>query len=203
MEVLSAPQMQPFLWAFIAMMVIAVMELISGAATSHALDAVLPDFAADTPDWLGWLHIGQVPTLILIVAFFGGFGASGSALQGISQALQGAFLPAWLASLPAAFCGFLGMRLFGRMLGRLLARNASTAIAQSEFAGRSARIVQGTARPGLPAQARFTDEHGQDHYVLVEPRAGELPEGSEVVLLEDRGARFICAAKPQLRSLEE
>jgi len=50
----------------------------------------------------------------------------------------------------------------------------------------------GVAAAGSPAQARLRDEHGQRHYVMVEPaNAGDrFPEGETVIIVRRDGATF-------------
>jgi hypothetical protein len=55
-----------------------------------------------------------------------------------------------------------------------------------------ALITAGVATLGNPAQAKLRDEHGQPHYVLVEPESAEveLPAGTTVILKRQEGAVF-------------
>ncbi|MEL6964311.1 MAG: OB-fold-containig protein, partial [Pseudomonadota bacterium] len=53
------------------------------------------------------------------------------------------------------------------------------------FVGRVATITLGSARLGQPAQAKLQDQHGQTHYVMVEPDRQDITfeQGSRVLLV--------------------
>lgn len=118
---------------------------------------------------LGWLCVGKVPVLILLVAFLTVFGLSGLVLQSIVQGLTGLLLQASLASIPAVIVAVPSVRVIGTGLAKLIPKDETTAVSTDSFVGRVATITLGTARKGEPAQAKLTDRHGQTHYVMVEP----------------------------------
>jgi hypothetical protein len=53
-------------------------------------------------------------------------------------------------------------------------------------------ITLGNARRGYPAEARLKDEHGQLHYVMVEPDSDseEFAQGSTVLLVKQESSVF-------------
>ena len=52
-------------------------------------------------------------------------------------------------------------------------------------------ITIGQAAAGSPAEARFSDEFGTTHYVMVEPDGEEtFSQGDQVLLVAERGATF-------------
>ncbi|HEY9219133.1 MAG TPA: OB-fold-containig protein, partial [Phenylobacterium sp.] len=57
-------------------------------------------------------------------------------------------------------------------------------------------IVTGQASAGAAAQARARDEHGQPHYVMIEPdEAGEVfAEGQSVIIVRRAGAKFFAVS---------
>ena len=59
-------------------------------------------------------------------------------------------------------------------------------------------ITLGAAQTGSPAEGRLTDEHGQSHYVMVEPDVeGErFEQGTHVLLVRMDGARFRVIRNP-------
>lgn len=140
---------------------------------------------------LDWLNVGQLPLLVLLIAFLAVFGVAGLALQLTSLTTVGALLP-WYAAIPATIGAAIPLtRWLGAGLGRVLPRDHTTAVELATLVGRRAEITVGTARPGSPARARVHDFFGQPHYVLVEPDADtEFREGARVILVRRHGDVF-------------
>ncbi|MHA7773681.1 YqiJ family protein [Roseibium sp. M-1] len=141
---------------------------------------------------LGWLCFGRVPALVILVIFLTGFGLAGYVLQSLVQGISGWLLPGVLAS-AGAFAGALPFtRVTARGLSKIMPKDESDAVSRESFVGKPAKIVQGTARIGLPAQARLRDPTGQNHYLLVEPdvEGEELEQGSDVIIVRQSGSRF-------------
>lgn len=173
----------PFTLALVIMLAIGLIELLAllvGTSISSALDSMLPDVGIDAPDLsgadpgplslvLGWLSIGQVPALVALVLGLCGFAVSGLAIQLTAQALLGTAFPALLAAIPALAAAAWSMRLGGRALGPLFGTGHSEAASRADFVGSFATIIRGTARRGLPAEAKTTDGRGRTHYLLIEP----------------------------------
>jgi len=178
MEELVSPGNAPFLVAICMMVFIGALEglsLLIGTGLLHHLDsffAIHLDHA--TPlfpgeNVLGWLHVGRVPLLVLLVLFLMGFAIVGLSLQWAVAGLVGAPLPPLLASLIAAACAVPGVRLFGGQIARYVPRDETSAISEESFIGRVARLTAASAMSGQPGQAKLTDEHGRTHYLLVVP----------------------------------
>lgn len=191
-----------------------------GAGLSGIVDGMLPEFDLDldvdvgadmdldadadvgvdhalaTPgaglQLLDWLHVGRVPALILLMTLLGAFGVAGVAVQWVAATQFGAPLWVWLASVPAFLASLPVVHLTGRVLGRILPSDETSAVSRDSFVGKVATVTTGTAALGNPAQARLRDEHGQTHYVLVEPEGADerFPSGSQVILLSQQGAVF-------------
>lgn len=202
---LLAGPMLPFTIALGAMAALVLLELIGlmfGAALSHVLDSALPDFDFDVdhdgvPDnsffaGLNWLNVGSVPLMALIIIASAGFGGTGLLAQWISTRTTGLFMDLALA-VPIALVGMIvSMRYVGRLAAKTLFAEHSSAVSEDSFIGRPATIVLGTSKRGQPSQAKLTDQHGQVHYVLVEPLQDEkeFSNGETVILLKRDGARF-------------
>ncbi len=206
----------PFAVALALMGGIALLEVVTlafGMAASGLVDSILPDFdfdldvdldvdadmdapdlAAHTPALsalFSWLHIGRVPTLILLAAFLFGFGLSGLVVQAAFRAVLGLALTPWLAWIPAFFGSLPVMHVSGRVFRNVLPAEETDAVARKSLIGKTAVVTLGTARAGEPAQARLKDGKGQTHYVMVEPRGdSEVQAGEEVVLVGQHGATF-------------
>lgn len=141
---------------------------------------------------LGWLCVGKVPVLILLVAFLTVFGLTGLMVQSIVQGVTGALLPGFVASIPALVVAVPCVRVIGKGLSRLIPKDETSAVKRASFIGRIASITIGTARFGYPAQAKLQDAFGQTHYVMVEPDSEEIsfPTGAQVLLVEKHGTVF-------------
>ncbi len=201
-EFFTADPNLPFAIALALMLAIAIIEgvgLLFGIDASGPFDALLPDIdldanVASTPlsNTLGWLHIGKIPFLMLLVIFLAAFGSIGLCIQSISQNISDSMLSPSIASIPALISSLLVVRFLGGGLGKIL-KEESSAVSQESFIGKIATITLGTAESGQPAQAKLQDEHGQTHYVMVEPCVEEeaYQTGETVVLVERKDSFFL------------
>jgi hypothetical protein len=178
------PEFAPFTIALIVMLAIGALELVSllvGFSPSASLESALPDLDvdADVPDgpalgpfsqMLGWLSVGKLPLLVLMVVFLTSFGLVGYIVQWLVVGVTAAPLNVWLVSLLALAGGLYATRHLGRWLGRIFPRDQSEAASQKELIGSYATIIRGEARQGQPAEAKAQDLRGRSHYVLIEPQ---------------------------------
>ena len=204
LALLGASQNLPFTVSLAVMLVIFVVELVAlliGGGISESLDAMLPDMelevglentASSFTRLLGWLHVGKVPLLMLLIVFLTAFGLIGLVLQGIAHNLVGSFMPAWLASIPAFAASLPVVRTGGAVLAKIMPNDETDAVSSSTFIGRVATVTLGEATAGSSAEAKVTDEHGYTHYIMVEPDSEgvSFPQGSQVLLTEEHGAVF-------------
>lgn len=191
-ESLTAPENLPFAVALILMVMIGLVEALGlGAGAAH-LDADL-DGPGDTPDVLGWLGVGRVPLLILLVVLLAWFGILGLALQQVATAMLGAPLPLLLATPLAALAALPVTGLTARGLARIMPQDETTAVSRDHLLGKRATVTVGSAARGSPARASVRDVHGQVHYVMIEPTgdAASIPEGETVLLVRREGDIFI------------
>jgi hypothetical protein len=210
LEFLTADGNQPFTVALTVMLIIAVIEGVTsllGAGLSELIDALLPDIDLDVDvdldaggvasgnslsRLLGWLRVGQVPVLILLIIFLTAFGLIGLGIQSFSLGTMGFLFPGWIASVPALFLALPVVRVLGGGLAKIIPKDETDAVSEASFVGRIAVITLGNARRGYPAEARLKDEHGQLHYVMVEPDsdAEELEQGSTILLVKQESSVF-------------
>jgi len=209
---LVADQNLAFSVALAVMLAVAILEGVAtllGAGLSGVLDALLPDI--DVPDVdgpnvqtagpltavLGWLYLGRVPFLVVLVLLLTSFGLGGLVLQSFAQGLFGGLLPGAVA-IPLALAGALPLtRLVAGVLAKLMPQDETEAVSRDTFVGRVAVITLGSAKVGYPAQAKLRDRYGQTHYVMVEPDGPEpLAQGTEVLLVAQVGHVFKVIANP-------
>ena len=203
---LFAAETWPFTVATFLMLLIAIVEgiaMVVGANLSESLQHALPDpwdnIHGPFDKLLGWLYVGRVPLLVLLVLFLAGFAFTGFALNMVANRFFGIWVPL-IVSVPAAFFATLPIvRILGAGLARLIPQDQTYAVSFDSLIGRVATIVNGTARQGYPAQARVPNEHGQNIYVMVEPEAeGMTFQNGERVLLTKQvsGSRFMGVVNP-------
>lgn len=204
MELLLAPESWPFTFAVMLVVLIGLIELVSlliGISLSGALDHILPvpiDSLADS--WLGWLHVGKVPVLVLLVLLLTAFALFGLGLNAVVHGFAGAYPPSILSSASAFFAALPVVRGLGGALGRLIPKDESSAVSLDSLVGHVATIVNGTARKAYPAQAKVKTEQGQTFYVHVEPadEDEQFGVGDSVLLIKQvSGARFLGIANPR------
>lgn len=214
LSLMLASENMAFSIALVLMLMIAVLEGVAalfGAGVSSALDSLMPDadisphtevgqIDADTAlsRFLGWLRIGEVPLLMLLVVFLLSFGLLGLLLQGAVQNTLGSLAPAWLA-VPVVFMLSLPLvRLGGGVLQAVMPRDETSAVSEDSLLGRIAVITLGTARAGYPAEAKVRDQHGYSHYIQLEPDSpeDEFWQGNEVLLLSRQGAVYKAILNP-------
>jgi hypothetical protein len=190
LEIIAAPANLPFSVALLLMLMIGAVEALGlGASAVHL------DLHADVDgggDLLGWLGIGKVPLLMLLVVFLALFGLMGLSIQQFAGPL-----PLWIAA-PAAAVAALPMTGLGaRGLARIMPHDETTAVSLDDLVGRRGTITIGTARRGSPAQARVPDIHGLVHYVMVEPYDDDhsIGQGENIRLDRREGNIFIAVAR--------
>jgi hypothetical protein len=175
----------PFSVALVLIVLLGVVESIGLGSSAIEIDIDTSDAGA-IASGLDWLNIGRLPLLMLMVVFLTVFGLSGLVLQGAALALAGGLLP-WFGAVPAAIAIAAPLtRRLGAGLARVLPRDETTAVAIDTLVGRRARIVIGTARRGHPARARVEDQHGQVHFVMVEPLDDSSLTAAAMLLLTAR-----------------
>jgi hypothetical protein len=199
-----APELWPFALAAVLMMAVAVTEAVAlmvGVSLSHWGDSVAvehPDGVAGNA--LGWLHFGKVPILVILVIFLTTFAVTGFAAQLATRAAIGVFMPLPVAVVLAFLAALFGVRILGGVLGRMIPRDETNAVPDVSLVGRIGTIVIGTARAGMPAEARVRDEHGATHYVMVEPEGPEqiFASGASILLVRHlNGRRFQAISNPK------
>lgn len=202
-----ASGMAPFTVALLVAGGLLAIELVGamlGAMLSDLIDGAF-DFDGDADAEgevgmagpLGWLGVGRVPLLIVLLSLLTAFGLAGVIEQWAARAALGAMLPGWLASVGALAAAVPATRVIASGLARVMPQAETQASAAEGFVGRTAKVGAATARIGLPAEAKLTDAHGQDHYVRVVPAEGDaLAGGTQVLLVGKTGGVFDAIPDP-------
>lgn len=203
MSLFTAPETLPFGVSLALIVGITVLEglgMMLSLSPSHVLDDLLPDVHGDSglDRVLGWLHLGRVPSLVLLVLFLTGYTLFGYALQIVVHGLSGYYLPAWVAGLLAVPSGMVTVRGLGALIVHIIPRDETSAVSELSLVGRAGVVSAGAARRGLAAQARVRDSHGRTHYLMVEPDLEDevFDEGTQVLIVRKAGAFYRCIANP-------
>lgn len=203
MSLFVVPETLPFGVSFALIVAIAILEgigMLVALSPSNLLDTLLPEIDHDTgvDRVLGWLHIGKVPALVLLILFLAGYTVFGYAMQMVLHGIFGVYLPGWAAGVVAVPPGLVTMRSLGSLVAHIIPRDESSVVSELTLVGRAGVISGGTARKGLAAQARVRDSHGRTHFLMVEPDVdGEtFDEGAQILIVQKVGAVYRCIANP-------
>lgn len=195
MTLFMAPQTMPFGVAMLVMIGIGVIEGIGIFASASPSELLEHYFHLDHPEIdgpLGWLHIGRVPLLVLLILLLLGFAIGGYAIQLFSHGLFGSYLPTWVAVVPAGFIGLANVHVLGGLLAKILPKDETSAVSEQTLLGRAGVVVTGTARRGMAAEVKVRDQHGNAHFLMLEPDLDgeEFEQGSVVLVVSKHGALY-------------
>lgn len=193
MDWLFADGVAPFSLALMLMFGLGIIEIISLMLGASFASIDYPSLELDASQgFINWLHIGRAPLLILLVFFLLGFGLSGILLQQLSLQLLGSFSHAALVAIPSLILGLTHMNLGGRLVHKYLPKDETQAISKHSFIGQTVTITTGHAECGHPAEAKFQDQFGQTHYVMVEPDEADYSfnEGTTALIIRQEGSIY-------------
>jgi Protein of unknown function (DUF1449) len=203
MSLFTAPENLPFGIGLALIVAVAVLEgagMLMSFSMSNLIDEWLPDAHPESglDKVLGWLHLGRVPTMVLLLIFLTGYTLFGYALQMVSRGLFDSYLPAWAAGLVAVAPALATVRGLGAVVAHIVPRDETSAVSAQTLVGRVGVVTGGQARRGLAAQARVRDAHGRSHYLMVEPDLDDevFEEGAQVLIVRKSGAFYRCIANP-------
>jgi hypothetical protein len=194
LEQLLSPAYMPFAISFVVMLGIGLIEAI-GLGLGH-LDLDLgPDVEgnhATGVTLLDWLGLGDIPLLIWLTSLLACFTVIGIAVQQIATTTLGASLPPALAAGGALLGGLTLNTFVANGLARMVPGLETTVISSDELVRRRGTILEGAARRGQPARAKVVDQHGQAHYVMVEPHEDQdvIAQGETALLVRREGSLF-------------
>jgi Protein of unknown function (DUF1449) len=203
MNLFTSPETLPFGVAVALIVAIALLEglgMLVALSPSNVLDDLLPHAVPESglDRVLGWLHLGRVPALVLLLLFLLGYALFGYALQKVAFNLLGGFLPAWVAGLLAVPPGLATVRGLGSLVAHIIPRDETSAVSEQSLVGRGGVVSAGAARRGLAAQARVRDAYGRLHYLMVEPDLDDevFEEGAQILIVRKAGPFYRCIANP-------
>lgn len=206
-QLLNAPQTAPFGIALMIMLLLFIIEAIAlvFGGGNEWLDGLLPDelnpyaeVGVDVADagiairFLSWLYVGKVPVLMLLVLFLTIFGLLGFFIQNLMISIVGFYLPSLLAVIVVWFLSLPILRVTAKGVHKILPKDETTAINQSELIGRIGTVVIGKATKDTPAQIKVKDTHGQTHYVMAYADNDELIQGETVLLVAQKEMYFVA-----------
>jgi Protein of unknown function (DUF1449) len=199
----TAPETLPFGIGFALIVGIALLEgagMLISMSPSNLIDDWLPDVHGEgaIDRVMGWLHVGRVPALVLLLLFLTGYVLFGYSLQMVAKGLFGGYMPGWIAGLLAVPSGLATVRGLGALIAHIIPRDETSAVSEQTLLGRVGVISGGVARRGLAAQARVKDSLGRTHYLMVEPDVDDevFDEGTHVLIVRKAGAFYRCIANP-------
>lgn len=146
---------------------------------------------------LGWLNVGRVPFLVLLITFLTSFSVIGLVAQSLAATVIG-LIPAIIAGPAAAVAALPVTRQASRLLARIVPREETYAVSEGLFVGEIAKVTMGPVESANPGKAKVTDAHGNIHFLRVRSaNPGERFEpGSEVLLVRHDGPVFEVIAAP-------
>ena len=177
---------------------IEIVGTLSGFSLMSVIDDISPievDVGVDSPSTgisssLSWLCLDRLPLMIWLVLLLTAFGVTGYLINAVSLNLFDTQINR-LFSIPVALVlGLILTARLGNFIARLLPKNESSATHQDQFSGSVATITVGKATQHSPAEAKFTDQFKQVHYVMVEPiEEGSVFHQGDDVILVNKGPR--------------
>jgi len=202
-EVLLAPEVRPFAVAAAIMVVLGGIEVLTTLVSLSIGELFGKDIDVDADHHTGlgglflWINAGRLPLLILIILALGLFSIIGFLLHGIAHGL-GLTMPVWFA-VPVAAAGSIPLiRAASRGIARIIPRDESYAVNESDFVGHIGEVAVGPLDQGLPGRVRLKDVFGNWHSVAARAShdSNALPVGTSVLLVDRDAKSFIAISAP-------
>jgi len=150
-----------------------------------------------------WLNAGRVPLLILLMAGLGAFSVSGLVLQIVASHVA-APLPTLVAALIAFLAVIPTTRAVSRAIARLLPRDESYAIDETDLIGRTGIVTLGPVEAASPGRAKVQDSFGNWHFPRVRSARPDLViQQGVTILVVDRVENALSVVPASERQLEK
>lgn len=202
-DILLSPANFWFSISLCAVFVVLVLELVSMlfGVSLLGMGDDLGDIDSDGilgSEFASWLNVNRVPFLVWLIVLLTIFSLVGFIVNGVSSLVISSVLPGYI-SVPVAL--LLSLFITAKtvlVIAHILPSIETSAISSDEFVGAVAEITIGRASRGNPAEAKFTDNYSQPHFVLVEPfEEKELFAQGERVILVQKNERSWLATRYQ------
>lgn len=210
----------PFVIALTIMLMIALLEGIMtavGFGMSNMIDSFLPDVDLDADldvdldadldadldhpaithagvltKTLGWLRIGQVPFLVILIVFLTLFGLGGLFVQYAVSSVTGSLLPALIASAVTLAICLPPLRFLTGIVAKIMPKDQTEVVSEKSFIGKIAVVTLGVAVKHRPAQAKLKDRFGTTHYIMIEPDEDDerFVQGDQVLIVRQAGSGY-------------
>jgi membrane protein implicated in regulation of membrane protease activity len=200
------PALQPFTIAaavLLALVAIQVIGTLAGATLTEWTESDLFGDMAGTP--LGWLNVGRVPLLILLMLLLGLFAAGGMVLQAIAEPVTG-LIPPLPATAAAGAFALIATRSASRHVARVLPREETYVLSEEDLVGRVGTVTVGPLESHAVGRIRVSDVHGNRHFPRARPaEAGDVIEtGAHVLIVALAGREYrVIRAPEELAGLDE
>ena len=203
MEGIVQPGTAPFWIALLTVAGLGIVELVSvllGVSASGLLDDSFSHHApGDTEagllgSWMSWLNAGGVPILVLAVILLTAFAVFGFMLQSLATRMLGP-LPLLIAVPAAALAAVPTTRWASRGIAKVIPRDETNALSQSEFIGLIGTVTIGPLDQGHPGAVRVKDRYDNVHILRARAAPGHLMATGTLVLIVD-GADGLFEAIP-------
>jgi len=199
-EQLLTPAYAVFAASFVLMIGIGLVEAVGLGIGHFDLDLEIgePDGWV-VLDWLGFRS--GLPILVWVTSLLGCFTLTGLAIQQAAEAVFGVAMP-WVVAVPVALmAGFVANAFASGMVARFMPEFETTVVDREALLRRRATVLEGEARRGAPARAKVVDQHGQAHYVMVEPHddGDTLGQGESGLLVRQDGPLFFIIPDRETR----
>jgi hypothetical protein len=206
---ITAAENTPFLIAgciVIALLILGIISIIFGighdlfqvdADIDFTLDANgngIPDYleTGDTSIFL-WINPGHVPSTVFIIMFAGIYSIMGYSAQWIYNGLSTTLMPTLLVGPVVLAITLPIVRSLSASIAPLLPKDETNAIKVESLIGSSGVLTAGPVGQDDFGIARFTDNFGTDHNLVVCSDSHEfIATGSPVVLLGPHKEREIA-----------
>jgi hypothetical protein len=202
-DILLAPDVRPFAIAAAIMVTLGVIELLTTMVGVSFGQFLGGDASVDADGHHGldglflWINAGRLPLLMLIILALGIFSIGGFLLQGIAHSI-GTTVPVTIAAVAAAAGSLPVIRITSRGLARIIPRDETYAVSDSDFVGKVALVSVGPLDQGLPGKVRLKDVFGNWHTLNARASTDstELPVGASVLLVDRDAKSFIAISAP-------
>ena len=202
-DILLAPDVRPFAVAAAIMVALGGIEVLTMLVGFSASEIFGKDIGVevDSHGALGglflWINAGRLPLLILIILALGLFSIIGFLLHSLAHGV-GVTVPASIGALVSAAASIPLIRSTSRGIARLIPRDESYAVDESDFVGHVGEVTIGPLDQGLPGRVRLKDVFGNWHSVPARAShdSNALPVGASVLLVDRDAKSFIAISAP-------